>query len=460
MKTRGKAASACPGLTPARRQDSKGGACFRAARKLALVIRWLDRAALAATLVLPLFIMHGRGIAEVLIGITDLAFLARCTLLRDWAWMRRGWVRLAAAFWGWVVLCSIPGIGIGGIPSLVQAIGLGRFFLLVAALEHAVLVAPSARRWLQRVLDVCTIYIAGQSLLQAATGRNLQGFPRSGDGELTGPFLHPRAATPLSRLLFPTMLPPVSRLLAGGLASRLAAAAITIAGLGTIVLIGQRMPLLLAVFGLVVSGLMLRRLRTVVAAALLAGALLLAASAAISPPTFYRLVTKFSAQMEDFPNSDYGLIGARAVIIALDHPVFGQGYDGFRNACPDARYQRGWAGSTLYPQDGGGARICNIHPHNHYLEAVTEAGFPGLILFSALVVAWLLGLLRNIGRDPDPLRVGLFVAALIQEWPIASASAFTAVEIGGLFFLLLGYGLAIASASVAPISPSVDRPIT
>jgi O-antigen ligase len=144
--------------------------------------------------------------------------------------------------------------------------------------------------------------------------------------------------------------------------------------------------------------------------------------------------------MEDFPASDYGLIGARAVFIALDHPVFGQGFDGFRNACPDPRYFR-----TIVPgrSDGGGAGICNIHPHNHYLEAATNAGLPGLVLFSAMVVAWLGALGRGLWRDPDPLRVGLFVAALVQEWPIASASGFTAVEIGGWFFLLLGYGLAV-----------------
>nr|WP_283949563.1 O-antigen ligase family protein [Limobrevibacterium gyesilva] len=418
--------------------------------------------------------MHGRAVAEVLIGIIGLAFLLRCAALRDWSWLRHGWVKVGAAWWAWVIVCSLPGIGIGGTKSLLQALALGRFLVLVAALEHAVLAAPAARQWLQRVLTACSLYIAGQSLLQAATGRNLQGFPRYGEGELTGPFLHPRAAAPLSRLLFPTLLPPVARLLNNGIAAKLGAAALTIAGIGTIVLIGQRMPVLLTLLGLVVSGLMLRRLRALVATAILAGALLLAASVVVSPPTFYRLVTKFSAQMEDFPNSDYGLIGARAAFIALDHPIFGQGYDGFRNVCEDPHYFRAWSRSTDYAADGGGARICTIHPHNHYLEALTEAGFPGLLLFCALVVAWLRGLLRGIGRDPDPLRVGLFVAALIQEWPIASASSFTAIEIGGFFFLMLGYGLAIARAapvrdtlqgrdaasSTAPISPSAGRPIT
>ena len=97
---------------------------------------------------------------------------------------------------------------------------------------------------------------------------------------------------------------------------------------GTIVLIGQRMPLLLTGLGLVVSGLLLRRLRGPVLAALVAAAAIVAASAVISPPTFGRLVTKFSAQMENFPDSPYGLILRRAVVIAEHHPVFGQGFAG------------------------------------------------------------------------------------------------------------------------------------
>ena len=418
-------------------------------------LRWLDRFALGATLVLPLFFMHGRGVAEVLIALIDLAFLARCTLTGDWSWLRSGWVRVAALWWGWLIVCSLPGIGLGGTKSLMQAIVVVRFLIFVAALESAVLATVQARRWMHWSLNASALYITMQTLIQFTFGANLGGYRRHGDGELTGPFEHPRAAAPLSRLLFPTLLPPLARLLSGSTARKAGAAALAIFGVGTVVLIGQRMPLLLTFFGLVVTGLMLPRLRVVVASAILASAVLLAASAALSPPTFYRLVTKFSAQMGNFPDSDYGLIAARAVIIANAHPIFGQGFDGFRNACPDPIYHHGWSLAAAHP-DGGGAAICNIHPHNHYLESITNAGYPGLLLFSALILTWLIGLVRNLGSSPDPLRVGLFVAALIQEWPIASASGFTAVEIAGFFFLLLGYGLALARTS--PISPSAATP--
>ncbi len=108
------------------------------------------------------------------------------------------------------------------------------------------------------------------------------------------------------------------------------------------------------------------------------------------------------------------------------------------------------------------AGTCNIHPHNHYLEAATDSGLPGLLLFCALVIAWLRALLRRLGADPDPLRVGLFVACLIQEWPLASASSFYAIEIAGVFLLLLGWGLAEARDQPRPGNgtPSVSSSST
>ncbi len=425
-----------------------------------VMTKFLDRLSLAALLVMPVFLMHGRAVADILTCLIGLAFLTGCAIRRDWGWLRRGWMPIGLLWWAWLVFCSVPGIGIGGWLSFGHALAALRFLVLVAALEQRVLRPPAARLWLGRVLTACALYIGLSALLQFATGRDLVGWRRGPEGELTGPFQHPRAGAPLSRLLFPVLLPPVHRWLGGSVARRLGAVLLTVASVGTIVLIGQRMPALLTAFGLVVSGLMLRRLRATVAAALVAGALLLAASAAISPPVRYRLVTKFSAQMSDFADSDYGLIFARAVVIAEQSPIVGDGFAGFRNECPDPRtFIDPWHIEAKHRAHGGGAAMCNIHPHNHYLEAVTDSGVPGLVLFCALMLAWCRGLLRGIGRDPDPLRVGLFVAALVQEWPLASASSFYAIEIAGFFFVMLGWGLAEAElATTWPTPGPCPRP--
>ncbi len=412
------------------------------------MIRSLDRAGLALTLALPLFLLHGRGIAEALLILLGLLFVARCAALRDWAWLRQGWVPVALAWWAWLVVCSVP----AGTGSAIQAAGLIRFLALVAALEHWTLRDAAARAWLARLLRWAALYIALQSLLQFAIGRNLYGYPRGPDGELTGPYAHPRAGPPLSRLLFPALLPTVGRWVGMAGWRPLAAVLLTLAGVAVMVLIGQRMPLLLTFLGLFVTALLLPRLRGVVLFSLVAAGLLLAVAPAVSPPAFNRLVTKFSGQMQHFPDSHYGQIAARAVAIGSAHPVVGAGFDAFRRLCGDPAYFRGWPRNGVV-DDGGGAAICVQHPHNHYLQAFTESGIPGLLLFCAMILAWLRGVGRGLWRDPDPLRVGLFAAVLIQEWPIASASAFSSMPLSGWFFLILGFGLAEARAYITATPP-------
>ncbi len=396
-------------------------------------MRRLDHTGVGATLLLPLFLLHGRGFAEALIILLGAGFVARSALLRDWSWLRRGWVRIGFAWWGWLLLCSAP----RGWESFGQAAGVVRFLLLVAAMEAWTLRSGPVRSWLTTLLRWSAYYLAVQSLVQFATGRNLFGYPRGADGELTGPYQNPRAGAPLSRLLFPAVLPMLERWSRRAGWWRLATLLLLPAGMGVMVLIGQRMPLLLTVLGLFVTGLLMPALRRLVLGGCGAALFLLAATSVLSPPTFARLVTKFSTQMQHFPDSHYGQIAARAVSIAQGQPVLGAGFDGFRRDCDEPQYFHGWNGG-----DGGGAAICVQHPHNFYLQALVEGGVPGLLLFACLCAAWLLRLFTGLWRDPDPLRVGLFVAGLIHLWPIASSTAFTSMPLGGWFFVLLGLGLA------------------
>ncbi len=468
-----------PGAWPLRAQ-APGPASARAQRAAAhQAAPWAVR---GLVLLLPLVLLHGRGIAEALIAGIAALFLLHSARLRDWSWARTGWVRVAAAWWLWLVVCSLPvaGLGRGGTGSLLQALATVRFLVFVAALEHWVLAGGrgaaavaqrSARRWLARLVAWSALYIALQSWLQLLAGRNLWGWPRWGDGSLTGPYFEPRAGAPMSRLLFPAMLPLAARWMERRRWVR--ALLLVLAGAATVVLIGQRMPLLLTGIGLAASGLLLRRLRRVVLACLLAAGLLVPATAVLSPPAFGHLVTRFGEQMRHFPQSDYGRIAVRALVIARANPWTGRGFDGYRTGCPDPSTFHGLAGRAGDGDDGGGGspHVCVQHPHNHYLQALTDAGVPGLLLFALLVIAWLRGLGRGLWRDAGgrgagagadagrhALRVGLFVAALVQEWPVASASSFTSMPLSGWFFLLLGLGLAETRAYMSGDADSGDTP--
>ncbi len=388
-----------------------------------MVLWWLDRAGVGLVLLLLLFLLHGRALADVTLSLIDVLFLARCAVRREWAWLEVGWVRLGAAWWGWLVLCSVR-------TDLGQALGVARFVLLPAALGYWVLRPEWVRVWVARLLRWSVIYIAVQCLAQFAFGQNLFGWPKGGDGELTGPYTKPRAGPVLSRILFPALLVWSS--------TRWRALGAMVAGVALMILVAQRMPLLLTLFGLALTGLLVRRVRLAVMAAGLAAALLLVALPVVSPSASHRVRTEFSAQMANFGGNHYGEIAARSSAIIGAHPLFGAGFDGFRRLCDRPEYFRGWGGG-----DGGGAGICVQHPHNFYMQAAVEGGMPGLALFAALAVAWLLAIGRGL-REAGPLRTGLFIATAIHLWPIAGNTDWVAMPLAGYFFLQLGLALACA----------------
>ena len=421
--------------------------------------RVVDRAMTVLALACPVFLLHGRGIAEAVIDLIAALFLWRSAAGGDWGWLRLGWLRCALVWWGWLVACSVP-LGIGGWSGFAQAVLVLRLLLFVAALQRCVLAPVAPRRWLRRLLAAACLYLLAQMLLQAITGSNLFGMPRFPDGTLTGPYDKPRAAAPLSRLLLPVMLVAVAWLLqraaraaqaAGRWLLRVASLLPLLVGLAVMVLAGQRMPLLLTLLGLLVAGLLLPRLRGPLLIALASAPVMVAASALVAPAGFHHLVVLFGRQIGHFGRSSYGLIYTRALSIAVAHPLTGLGFDGFRHGCPDPAYFRDWPPFGHRAGLGGGAAICVQHPHNHYLQALTESGLPGLVLFCVMVGSWLVALSRGLSGTVEgggggellrAWRVGLFAAIFIQEWPIASSSAFTNMPLGGWFFLLLGVGLA------------------
>jgi O-antigen ligase len=407
----------------------------------------LDRIAVVAALLIPLLLLHAHGIAEAAIGVIDLCFLTRSALLRDWAWLRTRWLLVGLVWWGWLVFCSLPvprlGLGEGGIGSLVQALVTVRFLLFVAALEHRVLRDLAVRRWLFGLMAAAVIYIEAQSLFQWLFGRNLYGAKAAWGDVLTGPFAKPRAAAPLSRILLPVLLPVLARLSGRpGVTPKVAAVALLLVALAILILIGQTVPVLLAVGGLAVAGLLLPHLRVAVLVTVLGVVVLIPSLVVISPLTYWRLVTRAEETTAHFATTQYGELYARALEIGLRNPVTGLGYDGFRTGCPQPSYFRPTFDHTL--ADGGGVKICWDHPHNYYLQALADGGFVGLALFCALAVAWLLPLAQGLWRTPQPLRVALFATILAQLWPVQSTTAFTSMPVGGWFFLLLGWAMAEA----------------
>ncbi len=405
------------------------------------------RIALGAVLALPPVLLVGRTPADVLLSLVALLFLVSrvvtATGAARWSWALRPWHALALLLWAWQLGVSVA---LGNGHQIVEAAVLIRLFVFIAALEAWVLADPRARRWLGWVVLATALWVGVECWQQYLTGTNVFGVPRWADGSLTGPMHDPRAGPTFLLLAFPAFLPVLAPLLASrAVPARVAGGAGLVLMLGTQVLIGQRMPVVLMLFGLCVAAVLLPRLRMPVAVAAAAGAVLAALTPILSPPTYAKLVVHFYQQMDHFLATQYAQLFERATAMVAAHPWTGLGYDGFRDHCMDRIYWHNlpWV-AVVDPASPLG---CNIHPHNYYLQVATGAGLPGLGLFVLLGIAWLWRLGRGAGAAPR--RVGLFAVAAIVLWPIASTTSLFTLPNAGWVFLMIGWGLAEARAASA-----------
>ncbi len=393
---------------------------------------------------LPLTLTHFRAFAEIDFDILAVLFLISSFKVGGtFDWVRRPWFVMAMAWWGWQLCCTVPPAlheahGAGG--ALTQALVAIRFPVAIAALGEWVL--PDVV-WRRRVLWVtfgCAIYIATQMAFQAIFGVNFFGQPRFFDGTLTGPYAHPRAAAPLSRLILPLLmvvcacweqkrLPQRCILQAGAL---LGAVAI-------MVLAGQRMPFALALFGFGVCALLYRPMRVMAVSGLVAVPGLVMLARLFSPASFHHLVTLTRFQLEHFSASPYGQIYSRVIVMASQHPWLGYGYDGYRHDCAGAADLTPPHWLHVVPSADPSFQVCVQHPHNLYAQALINGGLPGLFIFMGLIVCLLWAIWP--GKQGNALQIGLFAAVLIQYWPLTSSSDFLNLPLGGWGFMLVGLAL-------------------
>lgn len=409
---------------------------------IATLDRHGSRVALAAVVLLPILLIVARPVAQAVIAAIAAGFVLRCVLLWDFSPGRQLWFRVAMAYWAWQVLTTL--LAGAETTQLLDALAWARLPVAILALGSWVLAEERARRWLLYGTGAAMVWIAVEVWLQLLVGRGLSGPKRWPGTELTGPFDRPRAGPFLAMGMWAPLLAAAGAWASRpGLAWQAAAWALIGFAFATLVFIGQRIPLVLGVVGMLLAAAMLPALRRPAFVALATAAAALAAASVVAPATFHRLVVQFSRQLIGFPESHYGQILARALEMARQHPLFGLGESGFGARCRDAAYHVGWTAGS----DGGGAGICTTHAHNHYLQALTDAGYPGLILFTAMIVLLLAALARGLLRRPTPLRVALFVATFLPMWPIASSANFVSLPGAGLWLLAAGWGLAEARAA-------------
>ena len=137
---------------------------------------------------------------------------------------------------------------------------------------------------------------------------------------------------------------------------------------------------------------------------------------------------KFGILFENtsFTKNQYFAMYYTSYSIWKDNILFGVGNKMYREECK----------KTKYAYDNEYAKIrCNTHPHNIYLQILSEFGLVGFILFLLMIYKVIYSNLINNKKNINKIFLTLFIIFLI---PLPSGNIFSS-WLGSIFWLILGF---------------------
>ena len=78
--------------------------------------------------------------------------------------------------------------------------------------------------------------------------------------------------------------------------------------------------------------------------------------------------------------------------IFLDNPIFGVGLKNYRHKCYDEKYRK---------FDSLMSNWCTTHPHNYFIEIISELGLVGIILFGLIIFSLIRKIYKNKSIRPN-----------------------------------------------------------
>ncbi len=375
------------------------------------------------TVLFPLLLLLGSAVADIGMSAVAILFLVRSYIEKDWAWTKEAWVR--CLFMLWLYMLARGAFAQNPYDALRRSLPFVRYFVFAATLAFWTLRDDRTLKYFLMVLTATVLFLTGDGILQWFAGKDI--FLRAVDNNhghirLTGPFRAPILGITLVWLSFPVCMRHVMDG-QGRLRPGYGAFAIPLI-LVAIVLSGERMALLLVLFGWFLALCAMQLKRVYVLGMVAAGMALVTAITFASPELFTREVLSTRDVLLHWDKSPYGELLKSDIGVARVNPVFGVGSNHFRIVCKE-----------LYSDPNA----CNIHPHNIYMEWLIEQGAIGFSLFIAFIGLLAGKCVRHWSRlRTNPVFIGLAIALVMRLWPFMSTTGFFSRWGAPPFWLITG----------------------
>jgi O-antigen ligase len=323
--------------------------------------------------------------------------------------------------------------------SLQTALPMLRFPIFAIAIAYFLKIDSGLKHKLFLILSIVLIFVAINATVQIAIGHDIFGnnlVQHTNFFRLTTPTGKQRIGYSCAFLVVP-LIGYLLDMITNKRLSRISFYTIGVAiimGLATIVFSGERMPLAVTLLSIFLGALSTDKFRRKTLIIFIVAAVLLTITIAAAPKLHYRIIGTTTAQINNFQKDAYGKIYHTAWLMFWDNKMFGIGPNQFHNKCPE--FTENMDKDTV---------MCATHPHNFYLQMLSEGGVIGITLFTLAVILLFLRLYKNSYENYAKFAA---ILAFIKFIPIVpSASLYIAWSSGAIWFVI---GLALSSAKIKP----------
>lgn len=142
-------------------------------------------------------------------------------------------------------------------------------------------------------------------------------------------------------------------------------------------------------------------------------------------------INNFIFDLKNFENSNHARLFSSAYNIWKDNKISGVGLKNYRIICDESQIDKLTDKQTL----------CSTHPHNIYLEFLSETGLIGLILFSIFIINFLIFIkkhFKKLDNIQKPIFIGSLSVVLFYIWPVKSNGSFFSTFSATLFWFNIG----------------------
>jgi len=181
--------------------------------------------------------------------------------------------------------------------------------------------------------------------------------------------------------------------------------------------------------------------------------LLLSMSLIVFLTIIYFNSSSFNSRVKDFNNilanfyaSSYGRLWESGYLLFDKNKIFGVGLKNYRVDCDN----------QLDPRPESIPQFCSSHPHNFFLEILSETGLVGFSIFFIFffyLIFYLKNRIRYLKSDLNfkkysSLLYGNILILLIYVWPLKTSGSFFTTWNGSFFWLNLGIALLITKGKI------------